>query len=224
MGSKEMPGDGLQRLWARWVDAALRDGRKDGFTNKGLAARLGIDPTQVTRMRSGERAIKAHELPVIEQYLGQVAPSLPGQDQGQRVRPLQTQTLISVEAIIAPGAWREAGAMMLSAEKTAALPDHDLVGMRQYLCGVEGDPRRHVICVPYKDKRVHPQVDDLVHVVRFRGDLEEHTLWLTQSLADGSIVLVPETGGGQPIRFPISETGIELRGLVVADILRRSSR
>lgn len=221
-----MGGDGdssgLQGLWASWVDETLRDGRKDGLTNKGLAAELGIDPTQVTRMRSGERAIKAHELPIIERYLGQSAPGLG--DRSQRVTPLAYSGWVNVEAVIAPGVWREAGASMFSGQHLAALPDSDLLGLRQYLCSVENEPRRMIYCVPYADRRARPQDDDLVHVVRRKDDTEEHTLWLTKIRPDGSYVLVPEVGNGGQMPLPITDPSIELRGLVVADVLRRSSR
>lgn len=222
-----MGGDGdssgLQGLWARWVDDSLREGRKDGLTNKGLAAELGIDPTQVTRMRSGERAIKAHELPIIERYLGQAAPGL-AEDRSQRVTPHPHVGWASVEAVIAPGVWREAGASMLSGQYLAALPDSDLLGLRQYLCTVESEPRRMIYCVPYDQQRARPQDDDLVHVVRRRDDTEEHTLWLTKIRADGTFILVPEVGSNGQISLPLTDPAIELRGLVVADILRRRPR
>lgn len=41
-----------------------------GKSGKGLAEALGINPSQVSRMLNGERAIKAFEIPMIEKYLG----------------------------------------------------------------------------------------------------------------------------------------------------------
>jgi hypothetical protein len=216
----------LQQRLASWIDTALREGRRGGLTNKGLARELGLDPTQVTRMRKGERAFRVHEIPVIERYLGQKAPGLGGREQVQRVIQEPSAGLISTEAIIAPGAWREAGVIMLSAKKHPALPYPDLAGMHQYVCSFEQDPRRMVICVPYRDKRVHPQDDDLVHVVRKRGGLEEHTLWLTKLQPDGTYALVPEDGGATSLPFPHNgaDGNVEVRGLVEADIVRRTTR
>lgn len=226
MGADGEVSGQLQQRLAAWIDTVLRQGRSGGKTNKGLARELGLDPTQITRMRKGERAFRVHEIPVIERYLGEKAPGLGGREQVQRVTPEPSAGLISIEAIIAPGAWREAGATMLSAKKHPALPYADLAGMHQYVCSIEQDPRRMVICVPYRDKRVHPQDDDLVHVVRKRAGLEEHTLWLTKILPDGSCVLVPEDGNGAQIKFPANgaDGSVEVRGLVEADIVRRSAR
>ena len=41
-----------------------------GLTQRGLAARLGLDAAAVHRMLYGQRSIKADEIPVIEAYLG----------------------------------------------------------------------------------------------------------------------------------------------------------
>ncbi|MDE1151312.1 MAG: S24 family peptidase [Micavibrio sp.] len=41
-----------------------------GLTQKGLAAHMGLNPANVNRMLHGIRAIKAEEIPVIEEYLG----------------------------------------------------------------------------------------------------------------------------------------------------------
>ena len=216
-----MSGD-TRRLLARWIDTALREGRRSGKTNKGLAAALKLDSTQVTRMRNGERAIKAHELRVIEGYLGEKAPGFGGREaSAQQVTAIGGVTLIPVEAIIAPAVWREVGVPVNSAEKAFALPDPELAGLKQYACKVDSDQGRLVICVPYRDVRVHPHDGDLVHVVRTKADLEEHTLWVIKS-GSGGFSLEPEKGSGPQIKFPHSaDKGIEIRGLVIADQYRR---
>lgn len=42
-----------------------------GLTQRGLAARMGLDPAAVNRMLYGRRGIMAEEIPIIEDYLGQ---------------------------------------------------------------------------------------------------------------------------------------------------------
>ena len=212
------------KLLAKWLDACLRDGRTKGKTNRALGPLLGVDATQVGRMRSGARNIKAKELPIIERFLGQKAPApaLGARDAVPTVLSFAGAVgEIPIEAIIAPAVWREAGASVVSSEKAWALPDPDLAAHRQYACSVEGEPNRLVICVPYGERRTAPQSDDLVHVVRRNGSLEEHTLWLTK-YRDGGYVLEPEKGG-KAIKYPhvASEKTPELRGLVVADMTRR---
>lgn len=41
-----------------------------GLTQRGLAIRMGLNPAAVNRMVYGRRAIKAEEIPVIEDYIG----------------------------------------------------------------------------------------------------------------------------------------------------------
>ncbi|MDD9901565.1 MAG: helix-turn-helix domain-containing protein [Alphaproteobacteria bacterium] len=41
-----------------------------GLTQKGLAARMGLNPAAVNRMLYGRRNIMAEEIPIIEDYLG----------------------------------------------------------------------------------------------------------------------------------------------------------
>jgi phage repressor protein C with HTH and peptisase S24 domain len=41
-----------------------------GLTQKGLAAKMGLNPAAINRMLYGDRNIKAEEIPIIEDYLG----------------------------------------------------------------------------------------------------------------------------------------------------------
>ncbi len=41
-----------------------------GLTQRGLALKMGLNPAAVNRMLYGRRAIKAEEIPVIEDYIG----------------------------------------------------------------------------------------------------------------------------------------------------------
>lgn len=213
--------DDRKRL-SEWVDKALN--KKSGKTTKGLAAALNLDPAQVSRMRSGERAIKAHELRLIETYIGERAPGYGPADAGAVV-PLagNAVSILEIEVLVAPHVWRERGMPIIGREQATTLPDKDLAGLRQYACAVEAEPGRTVICVPYSSVRTHPHDGDLVHVVRIKGDLEEHTLKLVKN-DEGTFFLHPELDGHttvKPIKFPSHNKCIEVRGLVVADQYRR---
>lgn len=57
----------MQRIHER-IRAALES--TPHLTQKGLAARMGLNPAAVNRMLHGQRKIMAEEIPVIEEYLG----------------------------------------------------------------------------------------------------------------------------------------------------------
>ena len=42
---------------------------KPGKSRAGLAERLGVDVSQISRLLNGKRHLKVHELPIIEDYL-----------------------------------------------------------------------------------------------------------------------------------------------------------
>lgn len=52
-----------------WIKKTIGD--TPGLTQKGLAASVGMNPATVNRMLYGRRHIRAEEVPLIEQYLGQ---------------------------------------------------------------------------------------------------------------------------------------------------------
>ena len=52
-----------------WIKKTISE--TPGLTQKGLAASVGMNPATVNRMLYGRRHIRAEEVPLIEQYLGQ---------------------------------------------------------------------------------------------------------------------------------------------------------
>lgn len=60
-----------------WVKRGLA---KPGKTKSGLALAIGKNNSAVTKILSGDRAIKVEELPLIAGYLDEAAPSMPGVD------------------------------------------------------------------------------------------------------------------------------------------------
>lgn len=59
--------------------AQIREGlAQPGKTQKGLAAALGLDNSQVSRMLAGRRPLRAHEIPIILAYLESNAVLSPG--------------------------------------------------------------------------------------------------------------------------------------------------
>lgn len=204
-----------------WMRANIGRGKKR--TAKGLAELLNLDAAQVTRILNG-RQLRVGELEIIEQYIGERAPSRDNKPVHTRVDQIEQSGEIPVVNIVAPGVWREAGAVAIVAERVSAVRDSRLARVDQYACTVEAEPMRTVICAPYAEMRRRPEVDDLVHVVRFEGRLEEHTLRVVRERA-GDYWLAPEKSPADVasyVKFPQKpDKGIEVRGLVIADMIRR---
>ncbi len=76
--------------------AWIREGlRKPGKNQAGLAASLGIDRAQVTRLLQGKRDLKQRELRTVADYLGETPPAYAGRDDGDA----QARTRNVTEAI-----------------------------------------------------------------------------------------------------------------------------
>jgi len=199
---------------SQWIkDALARTGR----SQKGLAVALGITQPQVSRLVAGKRALRATEIPICEQYFGLRYPqhSLPLIEVHSLSDPRSVATL-PVLVVIAQGVWRDKGATVLDQALIAASPDPRLGGVEQYTCRVDGLNTvvgQYVVCVPYSAIRLTPTDGDLVHVIRTRADLEEHTLRVV-SVRNGKTLLMPYGGSGAA---PIELTpDVEMRGLIVA--------
>src|SRR5262245_26779739 len=171
----------------QWLEEGLSKRGKHNLA--GLAAALNVHASQVTRILQDRRRIQLEELPKIAQYLETEVPSVVLELFGHaraNLRRAASSTLgepellpppVMVEAVIAPGVWRELGvAMALRADWVPASGDPRLMGMRQYGCRIEADGR-YAICVDFADLREQrPRAQDLVHVRRTRGEVYEDTL------------------------------------------------
>lgn len=221
MGGKNNKREAKDPL-LEWLRSRIGRGRGKKPA-KGLAVLLGKNQSQVTRILQG-RPLLIEELRVIERYLAEKAP---GQDDfvDTRVSGLTAVTVakdpteIPVVVIIAPAVWRETGVAVGIPERVSAVLDDRLVRLKQYACTVEADPSRIAICVPYRQMRQGgPEDGDLVHVVRTKGMLEEHTLRLVRMI-DGDWFLSPEkfpADAKHLVKFPAkSDKEIEVRGLVI---------
>lgn len=202
---------------------------KPGTSKKGLAGRLQIHPSQVSRMLIGKRKVQVEELSVIADYLGTEIPlaasvrdgtfnaSTTSKRSASLGGSLSVQ-LVPVMAVIAPGAWREAGSGALAGRAAIpAVPDQRLAGLEQYACEIEGESGSYVVCVRYTDIRQRPFADDLVHVVRTKGDLREETLRRIVINGDTVRLQLPGDGAKNALAYPSRKAGeqVEIKGLVV---------
>lgn len=231
---KRQDAQAALRAWMR-----LNIGRGKGKRlGKGLAAKLGLHPSQVTAMlRPGGRDIKAHEMPVICEYLGQEPPAeaLSGaftQETTELPAGARAMTPARVKVRIvgtnAPGMWRSQdveptqGAVTLMDD-----PDPRLEGLEQY--GVWLEPgRSYAICVDYFEIRKKPIHGDEVFVRRINssGQMEE-TIRRVEIARGGKIRLVLNgtvpRGVDRAVAYPGDDPTekIEIVGFVVGTYTKK---
>lgn len=83
-----------------WIETGLK---KPGKSQRGLAKVLHIDPSNVSRLLSGERQLKAAEISKIEQYLGEEAPAELARAVLPLIRPTRRLSLTEVGVKAAGG-------------------------------------------------------------------------------------------------------------------------
>lgn len=199
---------------AEWLAKALKDTHK---SQKGLAAALGISESAASRLVNGLRKLRPDEIQKVSAYLGVPFP----QDTKSpvSVHPLYRVggvPTIPVRVVLATGLWRERGAKIMDQTQVPASPDPRLTDTEQYACRIEGPEYGHLagqyaVCVPYQTIRLSPHDADVVHVVRRKADLEEHSLKIVQ-VRNGAVLLA-STQGNTPAVILANDT--EIAGLVI---------
>lgn len=97
-------------IYRQWVKRGLE---KPGKNATGLAKALGRNPSAVTRIVSGERLVKANELPLISSYLGEPAPivgkmaATEAPDVARVSASVRNAPAVRVAGEVAAGAWLE---------------------------------------------------------------------------------------------------------------------
>lgn len=61
----------MNNIFVQWLTKGLT---KPGKTQKGLADRLSIHQTQISKIMNGTRSIKLDELPAMSDYIGEALP------------------------------------------------------------------------------------------------------------------------------------------------------
>lgn len=186
-------------MYIQW----LRDGlNRPGKTQRGLAAKLNVSESVVSRMLKGERKILAAELDIIASYLGEPPPS--HRTENER-RPVST---VQVTRIAAPGVWREVGFTML-ADRTLlpSNPDAKYVHARQFAVQIEGT-RRYAICIEHNPAQsLHH--GELVVVERRQGSLVETTIRRVEVTQNGiKVAIAGEVPSSADIIHSIDEVSI----------------
>jgi transcriptional regulator with XRE-family HTH domain len=202
----------MAELYRNWLRVGLRQKGKSG---RGLADHMGLSPAAVSRMVSGERQIKASELPKIAAYLGTPPPG--GIFPASKVR---------VIGVVAAGIWREEGAMTAPTEHEIPVINDNSEQEKYALQVADASISAFIqrgafaICVPYFKERQELTDGDLVHVERRKGNLTETTIKKLAKTARGFELCSDAGPDGRPARpVPIGgETGdetAEIKGLVI---------
>jgi hypothetical protein len=232
VGKKADAQAGL-RAWMR-LYVGRGKGKKPG---KGLASTLGVNPSQVTQMlKPGGRMIKAHEMPVICEYIGRepepevLSGAFPHQETEQLVGARATapaRVRVRIVAVHAPGMLRNSDAEpALGTVHLMEDPDQRLEGLEQYAVWIE-QGRSYAICVDYFQVRTKPFADDEVFVRRTNAaGLIEETIRRVE-VARGKVRLtltgqVPK-GVDKSIPYPSesADDKIEIVGLVIGTYTKK---
>lgn len=218
-------------MYREWIRKGLM---KKGKSGKGLARALGVDNSVVSRIIHGKREIKAHELPIIAEYLELPIPTSQGATErptinrkpatfeagsGSRLgRDSPRVELVPVRAKLARGVWREDGgsALAYTAASIPAVIDQRLADIEHYACEFEDVPGRFGIFVPYNSYRTRPTSGDTVHVRRTRGTLHEDALRVIEA-SRGEVRLVSVEDPDDVVKLPSDDPDekVAIRGLIV---------
>ena len=194
-------------MFQEWLQRGLK---KPGKSQIGLAKFLDQAPSVVSRMVTGKRPLRGGEIERISLYLDEPPPFSRAESR------VGTSRLIPVLAVALEGAWRE--------DPEALKPSVPYVfGVRrsnrderqkyaieisrlQAAATVEAD---FAVCVPLSELRRAIRADDMLHVVRSRGGLQQILVRMVQKEGD-ALNLIALDGGGEPL--PVNE--VEVRGVV----------
>lgn len=201
-----------------WVRAGLA---KPGKSKGGLAAAMGKNNSAVSKILSGDRAIKVEELPLIAGYLEEAPPAMPGIDARPRPEVIKAKEgrLVPV-TVVGPV---QAGAFIPIDEFDQSEPeifyepaDPDFPRARRTAFDVIGDsmnrleptpilPGSRVIGVNYEDIGI-PLRDKMVVVVQQERDGGHLREWSVKQieLLDEEIVFHPRSSNPRhkPIVVP----------------------
>lgn len=204
--------------------------KRDQKPGKGLAAALGLNPSQVTQMlRPGGRSIKVHEMPVICEYIGRepqpdVLSGVFQEAEHQAGARAMTPARVRVRIVgtHAQGMWKSRDSEPPAQGNIAIMedPDQRLEGLEQF--GVWIDVGRScVICVDYFQIRTKPLAGDKVFVRRITSaGLMEETIRRVD-IVRGNVRLVLNgqvpKGADKSVAYPAENPAekVEIVGLVI---------
>jgi transcriptional regulator with XRE-family HTH domain len=153
-------------MYIEWLRTGLK---RPGKSQRGLAKKLNVSESVVSRMLNGDRKLRADELDIIASYLGEPLPT------SRTIVERRHLPAIQLTKIAAPGVWREQGAIVILDKKLIpSNPDPKYADFQQFAVLLEGS-NRYAICIGHNPAHALQQ-GDLVLVERHSGPLVETTL------------------------------------------------
>lgn len=212
---------------------------------KGLAARFGLHPAQITQMlKPGGRRITVDDGKVILEYIGGESPPpevlagvfgtvqrfVPPPEQLETgARGMISARKVRIVAVLAAETWKdkeiEAARLAAANVQVPELIDPQFEGLEQYGVWIE-HMRVYGLCVPYFSYRTQPMAGDLVHVRRTNaaGLIEDSMRKVTRKGAKVQLVTpngVPK-GIDKAIPYPSEKDGetTEIVGYILASVVK----
>ena len=191
------------RMFIEWLRNGLAQPHK---TQRGLAEALGVAPSAVSRLLSGEREFLANEIAKAAIYLN-VPPPLVGR------QPIERVQTIPVRYVVARGLWRERGVVpFTNLSNIPIVCDSRYAGMEQWAARMDAS-QAYVVCVAYEQARAMPRPGDVVLVERTRDDLCEFFLCTVLLTADGEWHLT--TSDAPYVDYLMNANDVRIIGLCI---------
>lgn len=213
-----------QQLIIDWLRAALK---KSGKTQEEAASAAGLRRDALNKALNGKRDLSASEMLAVSSALGV---PLPG-TQPYLAPTSMLPSIAPVLGIIAPGSWREAGALMKTDYSVPVVPEPRYAQMHQYALRYEGPPHSlgfiygdFLIFVPLTPNASNVEDGSIVDFRRYRDGTSETTIRIVHILPDHTYELKGETGDMViPVQDLRSVDHMEVKGVYVGLYRPRAS-
>lgn len=206
---KTVIGESRQEQLLAWAQEAMAS---SGVRNVDFARAAGLSEDQVSKTLAGSRQLQEHEVQILASLTRTPVPPLQGFPSPAitgRVEAVMAVQWAHPTVIIAPGLWRDAGAVIKMTEQIPLSPDPRLAGLKQYVCKIEGETS-YLNCADLDGSK--PRAGSVVHVRRFKGEQYEDTLWQVE-FSDGELRLTME--GAAPLSVQAPPSDVVIHGVVV---------
>lgn len=206
----------------------LKEARlKRGFaTAKEAAEAFGWNEVTYRSHESGMRNIPLHVARKYALAFGTTPASILGIGTANDPSPIGNVVGVPVVATVSAGVFRETDELVGDISLVPSVPRKEIPHSAQYALRVEGESVNKLIpdgsfaiCAPYELFPGGAAPGQLVHVVRERAGLFEHTLKQLQQMPDGLGLMPVSTDPRhqQPIKLSSIEdsTVVQIRGVVI---------
>jgi len=209
------PADRLKELRLKRFDTAQKAAEAYGWN--------------VVTYRSHESGMRNIPVPAARKYalaFGSTPAYILGIANSMNSEPVNAINLVPLVAKASAGAFRDDEGLETEGASVPAVPRADIAASVQYAVQVDGasinlkiPDGAYAICAPYDKYPGGPKHGQLVHVVRERAGMHEHTIKEIQYTRDGTI-LVPRSSDPRfqeaiDLSAPEDDTTVRICGVVI---------